>query len=186
MSLTLRTERLLLRDFVDEDAPHANAYESLPEVVRYLERDVFTIEQTLAHMHKVRAETAAQSPRQLFDLAIVPDAVGHVIGRAGLHIQRPSHREAAIWYLVHPAHQRQGYVTEAMRAVISYGFSTLGLHRMFADLDPRNANSVRMCERLGMKREAHLRENYWVKGEWCDAYIYGLLDRDWPGQHKSA
>jgi RimJ/RimL family protein N-acetyltransferase len=52
------------------------------------------------------------------------------------------------------------------------------MRRVIAQLDPRNAPSARVCERVGMTREAHLREDYWTKGEWADTLIYGLLARE--------
>jgi [ribosomal protein S5]-alanine N-acetyltransferase len=178
VSFSLRTARLTLRDLEDSDAPHVHAFESDAEVVRYTTRDPCTLDECLARIRKLRVDAAADSPRRLFDLALVPDAVGHPIGRVGFHVARPEHHEAVIWYITHPSHRGQGYVTEAMRALCAYAVSTLGVHRLYADCDPRNTASCRVAERLGMTREAHLRENYWVKGEWCDAYIYALLDRE--------
>jgi RimJ/RimL family protein N-acetyltransferase len=177
MTFSLRTARLTLREIEDSDAPHANAYESLPEVVRYTTRDACTLDETLARIRQVRADTAADTPRRTYDLAIVPDAIGHMIGRVGFKLVHPEHREAEIWYMTHPAHRGRGYVTEAMRALLRHGVS-IGIHRFYADCDPRNVDSIRVCERLAMTREAHLRETYWLKGEWCDTYLYALLDRE--------
>jgi [ribosomal protein S5]-alanine N-acetyltransferase len=125
----------------------------------------------------VRSDSAAVEPRRLYDLAIVPDAVGHMIGRAGFHLVRPEHREAEIWYITHPAHRGHGYVTEAMRALMKHAAS-IGVNRFYADCDPRNLASIRVAERLGMRREGHMRETYWLKGEWCDTYLYALLARE--------
>ncbi|MFT3768575.1 MAG: GNAT family protein [Minicystis sp.] len=53
------------------------------------------------------------------------------------------------------------------------------MHRVYADIDPRNGASLRVAEKLGMRREAHLRENLWLKDEWVDSVLYAVLDREW-------
>jgi RimJ/RimL family protein N-acetyltransferase len=62
---------------------------------------------------------------------------------------------------------------------MNHAFGTLGLHRVEADVDPRNDASLRLVERLGFRREGHLRERYFVAGEIQDSVIYGLLAPDW-------
>jgi RimJ/RimL family protein N-acetyltransferase len=83
-----------------------------------------------------------------------------------------------LWYVVDRACWGRGYSVEAARAVLAFGFGELDIHRFFADIDPRNAASLRVAEKLGLRREAHFIENVFVKGEWCDTIIYGLLARE--------
>ncbi len=59
-------------------------------------------------------------------------------------------------------------------------FADLGMHRVWAQLDPRNAASARVCERLGMRQEAHFREDIWFKGEWGSTDVYAILASEWP------
>ena len=68
--------------------------------------------------------------------------------------------------------------------MLALGFDGLGLHRISGRCDPRNPGSVGVLERLGMRREAHFRENEIVKGEWIDEYVYALLEAEW--RHTSA
>lgn len=70
--------------------------------------------------------------------------------------------------------------TEAARAVIDFAFDTLELNRVIATTDCRNAPSVALLERLGMKRAGHFRHNLWFKGEWCDEFHYAVLREEWP------
>lgn len=72
-------------------------------------------------------------------------------------------------------------MAEALPALVSFAFETLGLHRLEADVDPRNAPSIRALERAGFAREGHQRERYLLNGEAQDALLYGLLRRDWVG-----
>jgi RimJ/RimL family protein N-acetyltransferase len=84
-----------------------------------------------------------------------------------------------IGWTLHPDHGGRGYMTEAARALLRIAFAEIELHRVAADLDPRNASSIALCKRLGMREEAHFVEDAWSKGEWVDTLIYAILDREW-------
>lgn len=176
--LPIRTERLLIRELLPTDAPALNAIERLPEVTRYMPFDPQTPQQTAEYIESARAD-ADSVPRRKFDLAIVPHGEAALVGRCGLGITRPEHFEASIWYLLSPSVWGRGYVTEACRALLDLAFGSLGMHRVWADCDPRNASSCRVAERLGMVREGVLRENYYLKGEWCDTAVYAILAQDY-------
>ncbi len=70
--------------------------------------------------------------------------------------------------------------------MLRLGFDDLGLHRIIGRCDARNTASARLMERLGMRREAHFRENEWFKGEWGDELIYAMLDREWSERQRNA
>lgn len=176
--VTLHTDRLLLREFVADDWPALHAIESLPEVARYQDFAPRTEEESRAYVLAAAAEANA-APRHTFDLAVVRRADEHVIGRCGLGIIEPPLREAIIWYTLHPDVWGHGYMTEAAWAMLDFGFQQVGLHRIWADCDPANVGSWRVLEKIGMRREGHLVENAWIKGEWVDSLIYALLDREW-------
>jgi RimJ/RimL family protein N-acetyltransferase len=180
--MEILTDRLLLREFEESDAPAANAYERDPEVVRYQSRGTRTLEESLEHIRSSMA-TAREQPRRIFDLAVVLREGGPLVGRAGLKVMDPEIREAALWYVLHPAHWGKGYIVEASRALLAFGFGELGLHRVFVDCDPRNLASLRVAEKLGMRREAHFVENVWIKGEWVGTVICAVLDREWKAAH---
>jgi len=88
-------------------------------------------------------------------------------------------RRAEIGYILAQAAWGQGVMREALTAVIEHAFGPLGLRRIEADADPRNAASTRLLTRLGFVREGTLRERWEVAGEISDAAFYGLLARDW-------
>ena len=85
-----------------------------------------------------------------------------------------------------PATRASGYATEAAREVLRIAFEDVRLHRVVGSLEARNTASARVLEKLGMRREAHLIENEWVKGEWQSELIYALLDREWRAAAGSA
>jgi [ribosomal protein S5]-alanine N-acetyltransferase len=174
----LTTPRLLLREFEEDDWRATHPYESDPEVVRYQSHGVRTPEESRDYIRRVRA-LAHEKPRRIYDLAVVLRDSHQLIGRCGMNITDPELREATVWYVLDRSHWGRGYIPEATRALVDFGFGTLGLHRVWADCDPRNPASVRVMEKLGMRQEAHFRENAFIKGEWCDSLIYAILDREW-------
>jgi len=176
--LHLQTPRLVLREFEETDWPELHAVESDPKVVRYMSHDARSEQATRDYIRDSIALAHAQ-PRTVFDLAVTLSTSGRLVGRMGLDVRRPEHREAEVWFVLHPDVWGHGYATEGLSALFTLAFETLGVHRIFGDCDPRNVASTRVMERLGMRREGHLRENYWLKGEWCDSVLFGLLAHEW-------
>lgn len=191
--MEIKTPRLLLRELVEADAAAANSYESDPAVVRYQSHAARSLAESLEYIRRVNLSTLEHTPRRLFDMAVtlcqqptapretLPDVPpgGSLIGRAGLHITDPQSGQAELWYILHPAHWGRGYIPEALQGLLRLGFGELGLHRVIIDTDPRNQASIRVAQKLGMRQEAHLVENIFLKGEWCDSLIFALLDREW-------
>src|SRR5262245_21830836 len=102
-----------------------------------------------------------------------------VIGTCTLFRIDREHRRCELGYILRRDLWGRGLATEALTAVLTHAFGPLGLHRVEADIDPRNAASLRLVERLGFTREGHLRERYFVAGDIQDSVIYGLLAPDW-------
>ena len=90
-----------------------------------------------------------------------------------------THRRAELGVALLPEAMGRGLATAAARAAIDYGFEELGLHRITADADPRNASALALLERLGFRREGLLREHYRHGEEWQDGVLFGLLRTDW-------
>lgn len=87
----------------------------------------------------------------------------------------PEHYRAEIGYMLHPAFQNRGLMSEAMKAVITYGFEVMQLHSIEANVNPANAASIGLLEKFGFVREAYFRENYYWEGTFLDSAIYSLL-----------
>jgi ribosomal-protein-alanine N-acetyltransferase len=173
----LRTERLVLRPLRDDDATSLFAYFSDPVAMRYWSTPPM----------KDAMEARASIARAREDLAL-GTALRWGIARAGddallgvcslLHLE-PGHRRAEIGYLLGRPHWGHGYMVEALTAVLDHGFARLDLHRVEADLDPRNQASRGLLARLGFVEEGLLRERYRVAGEVSDTLWMGLLRPDW-------
>jgi len=175
--MQLETPRLVLREFTVADADAANVYERDPEVVRYASHGVRSLDESRAYIERIVTAASAE-PRGVYDFALVRREDARLIGRCGFRFTSFEQSEAMLWYALERASWGSGYVVEAARAVIAFGFETVRVHRFFADIDPRNAASLRVAEKLGMRKEAHFVENAWVKGEWTDSVIFGLLARE--------
>jgi RimJ/RimL family protein N-acetyltransferase len=109
----------------------------------------------------------------------VESAEGELVGTCTLARLDPANRRAELGFALGRSFWGRGYMTAALPAVIEFAFSRLGLHRLYADTDPRNTPSIRALERQGFRREGVLREHYLVQGEPQDAVVYGLLRSEW-------
>ncbi|WP_205502918.1 GNAT family N-acetyltransferase [Rufibacter psychrotolerans] len=181
--MQLLTTRLLLREFKEEDWHFTHLYEANEEVMRYQTSQVRSSKESLEYIKSCIAE-AREEPRSLYDLAIVLQSTQMLIGRVGMKVDHDA-EEAVLWYILNQTYWNKGYTTEAAAALMKFGFEELYLHRIWADCDPRNVASYRVMEKLGMRREAHFRENIFIKGEWCDSYVYALLDHEWQQRPNS-
>ncbi len=177
----LHTPRLLLRQFVESDAAEANLYEADPAVARFATQGVRSLADSLAYIEGLRAEAQAQT-RRVFEFAIVQQRDRRLIGRCGMRLSDVEQSEAMLWYVLAREAWGNGYAAEAARAVIEFGFEDLRLHRIFVDIDPRNSASLRVAEKVGLRREGHFLETTWAKGEWTDSVVFALLDREYRAQ----
>jgi RimJ/RimL family protein N-acetyltransferase len=172
------TARLLLRPLdpaTDIDSVHA--YQSRPDVCRYIPYEPRSREEVADRLHDARATLDAEG--QALDLAVVRRDTGALIGDALLFWRSAEHRTGEIGYVIHPDHTGNGFATEAARAMLALGFDELGLHRIIARIDERNAASAAVLRRLGMRQEAVLVENEWFKGEWSTEIDFAILEREW-------
>ena len=179
----IRTARLLLRPLTEADADDVFAYQRLPEVVRYLPWPVRDREESREHTEKRAGFTRLHDDKDGLILAAelvgAHQAHGPVIGDLSVFLESGDNAQLAIGWVIHPAYQGRGFATEAARAGLELAFAEIGAHRVHAQLDPRNAASVALCRRLGMRAEAHLVENEIFKGQWSDLAIYAMLRREW-------
>jgi len=177
-TLSLETERLTLREFVETDFGAVHAYASDLEVVRFMPWGPNTPEDTQAFLARTIARYA-ETPRTHYDFAIGVTGSGRLVGGCSLRVTSEEHREGSIGYCLHRGVWGRGIATEAARALLALGFGELGLHRVFAMCDAENVRSARVMEKVGMVREGRLREHRCIRGRWRDSLVYGLLDREW-------
>jgi RimJ/RimL family protein N-acetyltransferase len=175
----LETERLTLRQFAAEDLVALHEMHSDEAVVRWLYNDVRSLEETRALLHRKFAGGRLAREGEWMSAAAVLRETGELVGDLSLLWASEVHKQGELGFIVHPRHQGRGYATEAARPLLRFAFETLGLHRVVGTLEARNSASARVLEKLGMRREGHLVENEWVKGEWQSELVYAILDREW-------
>lgn len=181
----LTTDRLLLRPYRADDLESLHDLERRDETARYLYNEPLSREETKALLDRRRKLVAIDDEGDEIVLAVELRTTGALIGHVNLELKSREHRQGEIGYVLHPDHQGHGYATEAASVMLRLGFEELGLHRIVGRLDARNAASAAVLERLGMRREAHLRENEHVKGEWVDELVFAILAEEWRrrGEH---
>ncbi len=175
----IETERLTLRPFERGDLNALADIYKRADVSRYLYGEPLDDEGAAAKLETYMAQTALLAEGDRITLAIVPDEVGYVVGDVNLIWRSEAHQQGEIGYVVHPDHHGQGYATEAALEMLGLGFDGYEFHRIEGHLDGRNEASAAVLRRLGMRREAHLIENEFVKGEWTDEVIFALIDLEW-------
>jgi ribosomal-protein-alanine N-acetyltransferase len=176
----LRTERLVLRPLAALDAGAVFALFSDPEVMRYWSCAPWTGIAQADHHIASAAEGLASGG--MLRLGVELAATGDLVGQISMHHFDQQNRRCDVGYALARAHWGRGYLGEALGAVLEHGFGALALNRVEADVDPRNAGSTRLLERMGFEREGLLRERWIVAGEMCDTAFYGLLKRDWEAR----
>jgi len=103
---------------------------------------------------------------------------GQFIGQLGMNFSSEKFRKGEIYYSLHPNMWGQGYATEAVSALLSYGFSERRLHRIEAGVAVENHKSVALLERVGMLREGLCRKILPLQSGWADNYMYAILEGD--------
>jgi len=176
----LTTPRLVLRAHDERDLDALWAMFTDPTTMRYWGSPAWTDRaQAAAFVERnARAFAAKESVR----LALEPKGGGPIVGTCTLFAIDAQNRRAETGYILASSAWGAGLMTEAMAALLDWGFGGLGLHRVEADVDPRNEPSVRILERLGFTREGHLRQRWQVNGEISDSWFYGLLAPEWAAR----
>jgi ribosomal-protein-alanine N-acetyltransferase len=182
-SVALATDRLRLRPLNPGDADGVFAVFSDARVSRYLSRPTWTgVNQ--AHEHIAR-DLAALSAGQYLRLGLERREDGVLLGECCLFNRVEGSRRAEIGYALAHDHWGRGYMHEALQALLGYGFGTMDLNRIEADIDPRNRPSAASLQRLGFRQEGLLRERWIVSGEVSDTALYGLLRSEWLARGAS-
>lgn len=173
----LSTSRLLIRRLTHADAPAFFEVFSNADVMRYWSTPPLT---ALAQAEQKVSEIIRHYlAGDLFQFGVERRLDHQLIGTCTLHHIHEQNRRAEVGYALGRPFWGQGYMHEALVVLIDHAFGELSLHRLEADIDPRNEASARSLERLGFEREGLLRERWIVDGDVSDSALYGLLAADW-------
>ncbi|HEX5503278.1 MAG TPA: GNAT family protein [Thermomicrobiales bacterium] len=173
----LETARLALRTLRLDDAADLFAYARDPEVARYTSWPAHrTIADAEAFLEWVVPRYG--TPAGL-TWGIVRRGDDRLIGTIGLGDWQPQHARAELMFALARPHWGRGYMPEAARAVLAFGFTALGLNRIQGMCVVENAASARVMEKVGLRYEGTLREYTYFKGKYDDLKVYAILCADW-------
>lgn len=173
----LVTKRLLLRQIEESDAQLLHQYWTDPAVIEYLTLEPFNdIKETF---NMIALLNGLPAFNQGIRWAITRQADNRVIGTCGFHNLKSEHSRAEIGYELGQPFWKQGFMAEALAAVIPYGFEYLNLNRIEAFVNLGNNNSTNILKRMGFSLDGLLREYEFARGQFVDQYCYSLLKEEY-------
>ena len=185
LPVTLTTARLRLRHVQERDRDAYYAIFSDPLVMRYYSGSAWTeLSQASEAIARAIADYASGDGLRFAIERIDGDGAGAaaMVGTISLHHFFAQNRRCEVGYAMASAHWGQGFLGEAMQAVVDHAFGALDMNRIEADIDPRNAASSKVLLRVGFEKEGFMPERWIVNGEVCDTDFYGLLRRTWEAR----
>jgi RimJ/RimL family protein N-acetyltransferase len=174
----LRTRRLVLRPLCIDDAEAIHRYRSDPAVARFQTWGSRGVEEIRDFIEEQSAIDVGV-PGTWYQLALCPVEGGPAIGDCGLRFPADKNAEVEFGITLDPEHQGLGLARETLTAVFDLLFHRLGKHRIIGIADARNAPSIRLMQRLGMRREAYHRASTWTDEGWTDDVVYAILREEW-------
>ena len=181
---TIETNRIRLRRVTEDDVDALYRIFSHPEVMRYWGTPPLADRDGAKELVNEIQDGFQRQMALKWGIARRSD--DEIIGTTTLFNLNFDNRRCELGYALDRAEWGKGYMQETLHALLDYAFTRLDLHRIEADVDPRNLNSIRTVEKLGFQREGYLRERWQVNGEIQDALFFGLLRPEWEKLQQAA
>jgi RimJ/RimL family protein N-acetyltransferase len=176
--MNLNTSRLKLIEISEVNIPEIHKLNSFPEVARFNTIGIpESMDVTTSLLHDVINHSFLED-RKLYGWAIRLKDTNEFIGETGMQLSAARYKRAEIYYNFIPQHWFNGYATEAVEAVIGFGFKSLKLHRIEAGVAVENIGSIRVLEKAGMQREGRKRKILPLADGWSDNFGYAILRED--------
>jgi len=170
----IETERLILRRIILEDAPDYFLLRSNVDAMKHICKPLQTsIEETKALIDKVNEMI---NFNEGIGWAVCFKNENIMIGTVSFHKIAKDHYRAEMGYMLHPKYWRQGIISEAIKAIIDFGFNELKFHSIEAHIDPENTGSEKILQKFNFIKEAYFKENYFYNGQFKDTAVYSLLN----------
>ena len=171
---------MILRKFKESDAEVFFEYRTNPQVSLYQGEGWvnFGLEQAEEFV-KEQMDSEPGKPDTWFQIAIELKDTGYLIGDLAIHTLPQDINQVEIGFALSPIYQNIGFGIEVVRALLGYIFNVLNKHRVIAITDVRNKPSIKLLEKVGMRKEGHFIKNVWNKGEYTDEYSFALLKEEW-------
>lgn len=172
----IETENLLLRKIIVEDIDVIFRIYSDEQIMKYFGREKMKSYSEAEMKYSQLTEDFESRKGIRWAISKKPDL--KMIGSGGFWKIMKENFRAEIGYELLPEHWRKGIMTEALRAMIKFGFEVMKLHSIEANTDPENTASNRMLDKLGFKLEGHFRENFCFNGKYLDTYTFSLINEN--------
>ncbi len=173
----IKTERLLLRRLIKEDAEQIYKMRSHKDVMKFIgKKPITTMQEAMDFFHLVN-DSLENNTGITWAMTLI-DSPEKMIGTIGLWRLIKEHFRAEIGYMLLPEYWKKGLAKEAAVKVIEYGFVEMKLHSIEAHIHPRNTASATLLESTGFIREAYFKEDFFFNGAFEDTAIYSLLAKD--------
>ncbi|GCE10441.1 GNAT family N-acetyltransferase [Tengunoibacter tsumagoiensis] len=176
--MQLSSERLVLREFTEQDWPVVLTYQSNPDYLRFYPWETRN-ELEVRSFVRMFIDWSREQPRKKYQVAITLKENGQLIGNCGLRMQSANSGIAELGYEIDRHYWGHGYATEAATLLLRFGFERLALHRIWAYCIAENIASAHVLEKIGMSYEGCLRESEWMKERWWNTLYYAILDYEW-------
>lgn len=173
----LETERLILRAITNDDCQAMFDLRSNPKLMKYIPRPIcVTLDDAQTLLNKV---ILANENRTNINWAMCLKNDPHMFGFMGFAKVHADDRRAEVGYMMLESHFGKGYMTEALKVVIDYGFEVMNMHTLEGIIDPENSASEKILIKHGFVKEAHFRENVFFDGKYLDSVHYTLFRDIW-------
>ncbi|MCF4102539.1 GNAT family N-acetyltransferase [Gillisia sp. M10.2A] len=176
VATNLNTSRLELRLVALSDLESVHTLLSRPEVDEFNTLGIpKNIEETRSILQDHLADLD-NTPIKRFTFAVELKSNKQFIGMVAINLGSEKYNAAELWFKLHPSYWNNGYGTEAVKALVDFGFKILKLHRIEAGCAVQNIGSLKIMERVGMHREGRRKKALPLKCGWSDNYEYAILN----------
>lgn len=179
MDYSFSTKRLNLELVHSGDLTAIHELHSLPETDEF---NTLGIPEGIEQTEKILQNWIVSSKKETnpeFTFTIRDRLTDSFIGLIALKCGNPKFRIGEVWYKIHVKHWRKGIATEALKKILEFGFNALNLHRIEAGCAVENTGSIRLLEKVGMKKEGRKRKVLPLKNGWSDNFEFAILEEDW-------
>jgi len=172
-----------MRPLSPDDAEAILRYRSDPVINRHQGWIPSTIQDVIDFI-ETRISSTIDIADTWYQFVLIRKDTGELIGDVGLHFFDAALKQVELGCSIDKNYQGNGFATEALREAMHYVFVKLDKQRIVASVDPRNSKSIALIERLGLKKEAHYKERFQIRGEWVDDVIYAIQKEDWMNNRR--
>ena len=180
--MMISSERLVMRDYADEDFPLFKSVYTDAEIMKYAYVDVYQSEEAIrSYFKKVIQDSKRIDNRDAYEFAVIEKQSGKYIGSADVDVQMKNRYGGfgEIGYFLLKAFWGKGYATEIAAGLIGYCFEELMFHKVCASCHSLNKQSEKVMIKIGMTKEGILKKQRFKNSQWHDEIRYSILMEDW-------